>query len=39
VEIWVGGGRSEALALPRGIQRVADLEELERKVTLLQARS
>ncbi len=39
VEIWVGGGRSETLALPRGVQKVADLEELERKVALLQARS
>jgi DNA-binding transcriptional MerR regulator len=39
VEIWVGGGRSEALALPRGVQRVVDLAEFERKVSLLQARA
>lgn len=35
VEIWVGGAGSERLRLPGGVQMIADLDALERKVALL----
>lgn len=38
VALWVGGPGSEALALPPGAARIADLDELERKVALLAVR-
>ncbi len=38
VELWVGGPGSEALTLPAGAARIADLDDLERKVALLAAR-
>ena len=38
VEVWVGGPGSEELALPPGTMRVADVDELERKVALLAQR-
>ncbi len=38
VELWVGGPGSEALALPAGAARIADLDELERKIALLAVR-
>jgi len=39
VELWVGGPGAEEIPLPRGAARVADAEELERKVALLAQRS
>jgi MerR family transcriptional regulator, light-induced transcriptional regulator len=38
VELWVGGPGSEALTLPAGAARIADLDDLERKVALLAVR-
>jgi hypothetical protein len=35
VEVWVGGAGSERLRLPEGVQAIADLDALERKVALL----
>ena len=39
VELWVGGRGASDLALPPGSARVADLDELERKVALLGLRN
>ena len=38
VEIWVGGPGAETLTLPPGAARIADLDDLERKVALLAVR-
>jgi hypothetical protein len=38
IELWVGGAGSRRLALPPDVQRVDDLEVLERKVSLLGTR-
>ncbi|MCL4683797.1 MerR family transcriptional regulator [Myxococcota bacterium] len=38
VELWIGGPGSDALTLPAGAARIADLDELERKVALLAVR-
>ncbi len=38
VELWVGGPGTEALPLPAGAARIADLDDLERKVALLAVR-
>jgi DNA-binding transcriptional MerR regulator len=38
VELWVGGAGAAGIALPPGAVRVADLEELERKIALLAER-
>lgn len=38
VELWVGGPGSGALTLPAGAARIADLDDLERKVALLAVR-
>jgi len=38
VELWVGGPGAAELALPAGAARVADLDQLERKVALLAVR-
>jgi DNA-binding transcriptional MerR regulator len=38
VELWVGGSGATAIALPRGVAHVADLDELERKIALLAVR-
>ena len=39
VLLWVGGAGSEGLGLPPGAEHITDLNELERKVALLGARS
>jgi DNA-binding transcriptional MerR regulator len=38
VELWVGGPGADTLALPAGAARIADLDELERKIALLAVR-
>lgn len=38
VELWVGGPGADGIALPAGATRIADLDELERKVALLAVR-
>ena len=38
VELWVGGPGADAVALPTGAARIADLDDLERKGSLLAER-
>jgi hypothetical protein len=35
VALWVGGSGSQGLALPSGVERIADLEALEQKISLM----